>query len=256
MGHTAWPQGGVELAATLALGGQTYVSHRSAASLWRLFTRRSDPRPVDLTVVGRDPHRRHGICIHRVASLEATDVDVLDEIPILTPARTLLDLAAQVGPAPLEFAVAQARILGLVTDEQLHEQVVRNRGRRGVRRLRHLLERELGPALTRSEAERRFLRTVRSADLPEPGANVDVNGVTVDFLWSQERLIVEVDGFAFHSDRAQFERDRLRDAELAAQGYSVIRVTWRQLVDQPEAVLARLRRALRRRRDGAFPRQP
>ncbi len=66
----------------------------------------------------------------------------------------------------------------------------------------------------------------------------------MDFLWRAERLVVEVDGYAFHSSRNAFERDRRRDAELGAQGFRVIRVTWRQIVEEPEAVIATLAVAL------------
>jgi very-short-patch-repair endonuclease len=71
-----------------------------------------------------------------------------------------------------------------------------------------------------------------------------VGRLEVDFLWPAQRLVVEVDGFRFHSSRATFERDRERDAVLAASGYTVVRVTWRQLVDEPEAVVARIAAAL------------
>ena len=70
----------------------------------------------------------------------------------------------------------------------------------------------------------------------------------VDFLWPEQRLIVEVDGFAFYSTRAAFERDRARDRALQAAGYVVLRITWRQLIDEPEAVVAELAGALVRRR--------
>ena len=63
-------------------------------------------------------------------------------------------------------------------------------------------------------------------------------------MWRNQRLVAEVDGYAFHSSRSSFERDRRKDAELAAQGYRVIRVTWRQLSDEPEALVARLAAAL------------
>ena len=86
---------------------------------------------------------------------------------------------------------------------------------------------------------------LRAARLPNAVVNSRVAGYEVDFLWPAERLIVEVDGYAFHSTRTAFERDRLRDADLQARGYRVIRVTWRQLVDESEAVLARLAQALR-----------
>jgi len=66
----------------------------------------------------------------------------------------------------------------------------------------------------------------------------------VDFLWRGRNLVVEVDGFAFHSSRDAFERDRERDASLIAQGLRVIRLTWRQIVDRPEATIALIARAL------------
>jgi very-short-patch-repair endonuclease len=68
----------------------------------------------------------------------------------------------------------------------------------------------------------------------------------VDFFWPTERLVVEIDGFAFHSSKPKFEKDRRRDAELAAAGLRVVRITWRQLVDEPEAVLVRLALTLAR----------
>jgi very-short-patch-repair endonuclease len=57
-------------------------------------------------------------------------------------------------------------------------------------------------------------------------------------------LIVEIDGFAFHSSSVAFERDRRRDAVLAGSGFRVLRVTWRQLTREPEALLVNLTRAL------------
>lgn len=71
-----------------------------------------------------------------------------------------------------------------------------------------------------------------------------VAGHEVDFLWRAERLIVEVDGFEFHASRASFESDRKKDAHLSARGFQVIRVTWRQLTREPEALLVRLAQAL------------
>lgn len=56
--------------------------------------------------------------------------------------------------------------------------------------------------------------------------------------------MLEVDGFRFHGSRAAFERDRRRDQRLAAAGFQVIRITWRQLEQEPMAVVARLAQAL------------
>jgi very-short-patch-repair endonuclease len=110
--------------------------------------------------------------------------------------------------------------------------------------MRLLLDRDDGPALTRSVAERKLLRMIRAASLPSPVVNARVGRYEVDFLWREQRLIVEVDGFAWHSSRRAFERDRARDAELQLAGYRVLRITWRQLTREPNAVIQRIARAL------------
>jgi very-short-patch-repair endonuclease len=125
-------------------------------------------------------------------------------------------------------------------------EVERFRGRRGVTRLRHLIAGSDHPMLTRSEAEERFLALIRAAELPVPELNVLVDGYEVDFLWREQRVAVEVDGFRFHSSRRAFERDRRRDADLQNLGFSVLRLTWRQVVDESHATIARTARALAR----------
>jgi len=110
--------------------------------------------------------------------------------------------------------------------------------------LRRVLSEDLRPALTRSEAERRLLDLLRAAGLPPTAVNARIGRYEVDLLWRPQRLVVEVDGYAYHGTRAAFERDRRRDAELQAAGHRVIRVTWRQLVEEPEAVVDRIAQAL------------
>jgi very-short-patch-repair endonuclease len=153
----------------------------------------------------------------------------------------------------LERVIAEAEVRRLVRRRDLLDQLERNPGRRGTRVLRGVLDLDGGPAFTRSNAERRLLRLLRAAELPIPRVNSRVGRYEVDFVWSEQRLVVEFDSFRVHSPRAKFERDRQRDAELAAAGYTVIRVTWRQLVDSPEAVVARIAQALAVRGDPLPP---
>lgn len=101
-----------------------------------------------------------------------------------------------------------------------------------------------GPSLTRSEAERRLLDVLRARGIAAPETNVRVGRYEVDLLWRAERVVVEVDGYAFHATRSAFERDRVRDAELQAAGLAVARVTWRQIVDTPDATVRRIARLL------------
>ena len=77
-----------------------------------------------------------------------------------------------------------------------------------------------------------------------PRTNAPLHGFEVDFLWPQQRLVVEIDGRAFHRSRYMFEKDRQRDAELVAAGFRVQRFTWRQLTRESEAVLVRVAQAL------------
>jgi very-short-patch-repair endonuclease len=127
------------------------------------------------------------------------------------------------------------------------DEVVRDVLQMGLKRdaalaLGRLMARERGPAVTRSEAERRFAAMVHAAALPPPDHNVQVHGVEVDLLWREQRLVVDVG--AYHSGRAAFERDRMRDAPLVALGIRVMRVTWRQIVYEPSAAVAALAQAL------------
>jgi very-short-patch-repair endonuclease len=66
----------------------------------------------------------------------------------------------------------------------------------------------------------------------------------VDCVWPTRGLIAELDGRAIHDATDAFENDRARDRRLEAAGWHVIRVTWRQLHDEPVEVEADLRRLL------------
>ena len=240
VGHRVMADRAREVAALLACGRGAIVSHLSAANLLHLLPYPANPRPVDITVVGRQAARRSGIRIHRVRALDRRDVRPVDRIPATSAARTLLDLAAVLPTSQLERTLAEAQVRRLVTPRALQDQLERNPGRAGTRALRRVVDAPGGPALTRSEAERRLLRIIRAAELPVPRVNARVGRYEVDFMWREQRLVAEVDGYAYHANRRAFERDRERDAALAAAGYTVLRLTWRQLVNTPEAVVARL----------------
>ena len=100
---------------------------------------------------------------------------------------------------------------------------------------------------TRTAIERRLVRIVRQAGLPRPKYNAPLHGYEVDALWEAERVVVETDGWAAHGHRTAFERDRAKDADLTSQGYAVLRFTWRQIIDRPDVVAARIAAALARR---------
>lgn len=233
-----------EMAAVLASGPGAVVSHLSAASLWGVYPGRAGA-PVDISVAA-NRGRRPGIRVHRVVGLNAEERTVLDGIPITTPGRTLVDLAAAVGSRELEGAVARAEREGLVAPDALPALVARYRGRPGTPALRAVLEAGGGPALTRSEAEARFLGLVREAGLPAPEANVRVGRYEIDFLWRAEGIAVEVDGFRHHASRPRFEGDRRKDALLLSGGIKVVRLSWRQITREAMATAVQIGQALAR----------
>ena len=94
------------------------------------------------------------------------------------------------------------------------------------------------PDLARSELERRFLALCQAQELPLPEVNVRIDAFLVDFLWREQRLVVETDGYRHHGTRSAFESDRERDVRLKLLGYSVLRFTHRQVRDDPERVAA------------------
>jgi very-short-patch-repair endonuclease len=227
------------MAAILLLGGHAVLSHRTAAAIWGLL-----PRPageVIVTIVGRQARSRPGIHVHRTQRLDRRDLRVRDGLPLTSPPRTIVDLAHD---PDLEEAIAVARMRGLATPEEISAAIERVPGRRGTVRLGRLLETGSASGYTASAAEQRMRSLLRAAELPQPLANVRLLGYVVDFLWPQHKLIVEVDGFLFHSSRSSFEHDRRRDQRLTAAGYTVLRVTWRQLEKEPYAVIARIAQAI------------
>jgi very-short-patch-repair endonuclease len=248
-GHMAALPHARELAAVLACGPAAVLSHRNAAHVWSLLPYPAQFPEVEVTVAGRNPGVKPGIRIHRVITLDPRDVTKRWRIPITTPERTLLDLAASAKSRELEQALAEAYAMRIVTSGRLEETLVRSARRPGAAALRELLAKDADPALTRSQAEQRLLEVVRKARLPQPAVNARVGRHEVDLLWRAGRLVVEVDGFRFHSSRTAFERDRARDAELQASGLRVIRVTWRQIVHEPEAIVARIAATLANSRE-------
>lgn len=242
VGHPAPAPLAKEVAAVLACGPDAVLSHRSAAALWRLLP--TDGGHVDVTVLGRRRGRHAGVRVHRPRHLDESATCLRERIPTTTAVRTLLDLAEVVDERELERALNEAFVLRVATERKLRDLIAASPGRHGARPLADALDRSHGPSLTRSEAERRLLELLRAGGLPRPETNVALDVYEVDALWREQRLVLEIDGYAFHRTRAAFERDRERDARLQALGFRVLRITWRQIAERPEALLVRLAQVL------------
>jgi very-short-patch-repair endonuclease len=231
-----------EMAALLACGPHGVLSHWAAAALFELCSRAG--RPVDVTITQGRAGRRPGIRVHRPTALPPCDVVLKHGLMVTTPARTLVDLAASTTRAELERLTEEAQVQRLASPAELLAVIARGTGRPGVRRMRSVVDSIDEPLFTRSEAEKRLRALCRSAALPLPRMNVKRAGWEVDAVWDVQRLVVEVDGYKFHSTRAKFERDRRKDADLTLAGYRVLRITWRRLTRESPQVIAILSAAL------------
>jgi very-short-patch-repair endonuclease len=246
VGHTGAPPLGDETAALLAAGDSAALSHLSAAALWGMTAPALGGDVIDI-IAGADrrPSLR-GVTVHRSRCLVAKDIRIRHGLPVTSPARTSLDIAELLPRRQMELAFDRAIVDKHMRHADVEELLGRTAGRRGGPILAELLARHGHPTMTRSEAEERMLALIRAADLPEPAVNARVRGYEVDFLWRQQCFAVEVDGFRFHSTRAAFERDRRKDADLRRAGVDTMRVTWRQLEEEPYALVARIAEALAR----------
>jgi very-short-patch-repair endonuclease len=229
------------LAAVLTCGEGSVLSHRTAAAVWSLLAAADR---VHVSVAGRNPGLRQGLCIHRVVALPADEITTKHGLPLTTPARTICDLAATELLRDVESALAEARIHRLATDRQIAAVINAAPTRPGAPTMRKLLEQENDSGYTRTRAERLLRDLLRAANVERPLYNEPVLGFVVDAVWPDKRVIVEVDGYSYHGHPAAFARDRRRDRQLAAAGYRVIRVTWTQLRDQPIETIADIIRAL------------
>ena len=241
VGHVLLTRHGRWMAAVLACGPGSGLCDDDAAALWGI--RRSDAARIDVVVPTPGGRSRPGLTIHR-RSLLAGELVTEDGIPVTSPARTLLDLAATLKTDALRRALDRTEILEL-TDYPTLDAIARaHPNHRGAGLLRAALATYLAGTMTRSDLEDLFLSICRRHGLPRPRVNHDLAGTEVDFLFVEERVIVEIDSWRYHKARRAFDQDRARDALHLTLGYRTIRFTDRQLDSDPTGVAATLQAAL------------
>jgi very-short-patch-repair endonuclease len=225
VGHRVLTREGRWMAAVLACGNGATLSHATAAAGWDL---RTNEGLIHVTVRGSRKAPR-GVKLHRSAMLTSHEITTVRGIPVTTPARTIIDLARTMGADDLERIVDEAdrrRLLDFAGLRATHPASLKAALRR------------YDPAPTRSELEARFTRLCDDHGIERPETNVRIEGIEVDFVWRDRRLIVEVDGYRYHRAPSQFERDRERDVRLAMAGWRVLRFTWRQVTERGRWVAA------------------
>jgi hypothetical protein len=246
-GHKVVSNEGRWLGAVLAGGEGAVLSYSSAAALWRV--RAPLGGRVEITV----PHATRtwkGIRRH-VQVVPADELTVRDGIPVTTVPRTIFDFAAS-GAEVHEVASAlrEAEYLHLYDALSLPDLIRRYPGRRGVRTVQAALDRlrDSPTGKAASPLEERFLPFIDRFALPHPRLNATVDlgahRPKVDCLWTEQRVVVELDGYEAHRARSAFREDRARDRRLRVGGYTVVRLTWAQLRDEPGAVALDLRTLL------------
>ncbi len=221
------------MAAVLACGPEAALSHRSAAALWGIGEERR--RLVNVSVRRRCEVRPARVRARSRPSLPAGDVTIYEGIPVTTPARTLVNLAGEVGAEELERCVNEADKRDRIDPEALRAALAGFRGERGVRALRALLDRQTF-ALSDSDLEVFFRRIAKSAGLPAPRGKAWVNGFEVDFFWPELGLVVETDGLHYHRTAAEQGRDRVRDQAHTAAGLTQLRFAHYQVRYEAEYV--------------------
>jgi len=246
------------MSAVLACGGGAVVSHLTATHL--LGLRDQLPVLVEVTAPGASGRELDGIRRHYGPPPQKAETGHCKAIPCTSPSRTIVDLAGMLGERSLRRVVERAAVLRML-DVPETERLLAMRRRRGAPTLRTILRewrlvtphpagagKAPTPPVLRSPLEARLLTLIATSNLPHPACNRTVeNGresIEVDFLWPEQRLVVETDGERFHDNPLAFGRDRKRDRDLQLRGYRVVRFTHTQIEHEPDAVVSAIRRLL------------
>ena len=219
-----------------------YGEHAAASGLtaawWHNLTKFA-PEIVEVTVPRNSHGRSRDGCRVRRRDLNTSDVVVHGGIRVTALPLTVLEAAVQRGGGAKLMDSALQRRLGL---RELWRAHLRNKGRYGSPRARRLLQAASDGA--RSEAERLLVKLLRENGITGWRTNYPIGPYKVDVAFPGPMVVIEVDGWAFHSDQEVFQGDRKRQNYIALMGWQVLRFTWLDLVEYPQRVIAEIRSAI------------
>jgi hypothetical protein len=236
------------MAACLALGPHALLSHATAGALLGLDgVTPSDPPHVTVPLNVSPPPGLRAL-VHRSRSLSGSDRALIGPFPLTTPARTIIDLAGAMDEERFMRLLDDALVRGLVDSGRLQAVLKRlgTRGRPGAAQVAFTAELWSTGGIE-SQAEALFARWIIQHGLPEPARQLEVSDgrgrrARLDAAWRAQMAAVEVDGYAYHSDRASFVADRRRDSWLTSLGWTVLRTTPAELHEDAPDLLAALAR--------------
>lgn len=252
-GHASLTPRARQRAAVMAGGPNAVLSHRSAASVLGLL-----PQTSKLEVIrssSPDPHRpppahasrsiHPGLKIHRTRSLHPGEIVTRHGMRMTSPVRTMINLAETEPPKTLDTAIRRGVDNGCLDLVELTSALDRSRGRKGIAKLRNVVEQWMPATLmSRSGLEVEVADVCREQGIPDPIINDFVCGHEVDIQFEGSKILVEADGGAFHRSRADRHRDYTKMLDLLAAGFTVLRVDEKMLSEGRAEFGATLRRLL------------
>jgi very-short-patch-repair endonuclease len=237
--------------ASLWAGAEACLSHRTAARLWELVEIEAD------TVEVSAPYQLwtsvSWLVPHKTASISRQVQRRKNGVAVTSPARTLVDLAAVVNEDTLQRAMESAfrRRIASVSEVRRVLRYLPESGRSGTGKAWRLLQRGEWSEDAQSELERRALQLFRRHRLPQPQCQYaviegDHSLGKVDFAWPPAKVIVEAEGFEFHSGRDAWDSDIARYNALVFHGWTVLRLTESDLRSRAASFTKALAKALAR----------
>lgn len=235
-------------AAVLASCGPVMASHQSSGHLWNAPV--PGDRPVELITTGRSPLRVAGAVVHRPRDLVDLRPVVRQRIPSTNPLRTLTDIGAT-DPTVVGRVLESFLIDRFVSPAAVTAALARHRGpgHRGIRPLERALEAlVLTDKPPDSILEPAMARLFAAHGIDGWTFHPVVEGVEVDFAFLDAGVVVEVDGWAFHTELPVFESDRRRDPYLVSKGWAVMRFSWTRVTKEERGVAREVKGAIAVRR--------
>jgi hypothetical protein len=235
--------------AVLALP-EAVVSHQSAAHLHR-FPRLPERSPT-VVVPSHTTHRFPHVTVRRCSDLLAAEITDVNGLPVTNVPRTLFDLSRLLRFREFDAIGESLVIAKMMTLEEFDETTERlaRRGKGGSRHARLFLEIRSGHESNATVLERKGRAVLSGGGLPEPEAQYPIPWTSTrrfDDAYPDAQLAIEWDSRAWHQQRAAMAADRRRDREAAAHEWVVLRFTWDDITETPQAIVSSVRTLLRDR---------